>query len=380
MAARKGLARLVRLCCLLAALGYGGWYAYDELFKPGEIRRRVHEELTARFEGVDVEIGSARMRPFLGGVNVSDLKLIRRDDPTRTPFLHVPHAVIWHDKAEFPHRIDPAKIELEDARLRLVRERHGKWNVEGITKPIADGEQAPVLVLKKARVEVIDQKAGSSAVLDLQEMDVTVINDPVDGLHVRGEGQVDADRPVPRSRAIRERASGRPGTLDLGGIVLGERPGPTGRHGRPGGGRALADRQRDRVVAERAGPGSRAGSRRSPTTPNSSCATADVPTRPCPARSNNRTQGAGPGRRLTVENLTGKLGDSGVTSSWRWTPPRPSPAATVVLLCDRRSGGTRPAGRGDRCPTCWSARTCSSACRRVCRGPGDVFTRPGRRT
>ena len=36
MAARKGLARLVRLCCLLAALGYGGWYAYDELFKPGQ--------------------------------------------------------------------------------------------------------------------------------------------------------------------------------------------------------------------------------------------------------------------------------------------------------------------------------------------------------
>src|SRR6478736_6980461 len=119
MAARKGLIRLARLASVLAALGYGGWYAYDELCKPGEIKRRVVEELSARFDGVDVEVGHARLRPFLGGVNVTDLKLIRRDDPTRTPFLHVPHAIIWHDKAEFPRRFSPAKIELEDAHLRL---------------------------------------------------------------------------------------------------------------------------------------------------------------------------------------------------------------------------------------------------------------------
>src|SRR5688572_25556782 len=178
MAARKALGKVVRVVVILAALGYGGHYAYDHLFQPGEIRRRVLEELTARFEGVDVEVGSARMRPFLGGVNVSDLKLIRRDDPTRTPFLHVPHAVIWHDKAQFPNRIAPAKIELEDAHIRLVRNTAGKWNVEVISKPPGAGERAPVLVLKKARVEVVDQRAGTSAVLDLQEMDLTVINDP----------------------------------------------------------------------------------------------------------------------------------------------------------------------------------------------------------
>src|SRR6476620_7378235 len=132
MAARKGVARLVRVGILLALLGYGGWYAYDELFQPGEVKRRVEEELTARFEGVDVEVGSARMRPFLGGVNVTDLKLIRRDDPTRTPFLLVPQAVIWHDKAQFPHRIAAGKIELDDAQGRLVRDKSGKWNIEGI--------------------------------------------------------------------------------------------------------------------------------------------------------------------------------------------------------------------------------------------------------
>lgn len=219
MAARKGLARLVRVCCLLAALGYAGWYAYDETFKPGEIKRRVQEELTARFEGVDVEIGSARMRPFLGGVNVTDLKLIRRDDPTRTPFLHVPHATIWHDKADFAKRFTPAKIELEDARLRLVRDAKGKWNVEGITKPIADGEQSPVLILKKARVEVVDQKVGTSAMLDLQEMDVTVINDPATVYNFEAKGKANPIGPF-HARGRFESGVGASGSLELSSITI----------------------------------------------------------------------------------------------------------------------------------------------------------------
>jgi hypothetical protein len=222
MAARKGLVRLARLACVLAALGYGGWYAYDELFKPGEIKRRVIEELTARFEGVDVEVGHARLRPFLGGVNVSDLKLIRRDDPTRTPFLNVPHAVIWYDKADFAHRLQPAKIELEDATLRIVREPNGKWNLDGVAKPTPDGEQAPVFVLRKAHVEVIDGKTGSSAVLDLQEMDLTVINDPVTTYTFEARGKSVPIGPF-HARGKFEKGVGAAGTLDLGSIALGER-------------------------------------------------------------------------------------------------------------------------------------------------------------
>lgn len=221
MAARMGLARLVRVCCLLAALGYGGWYAYDEMFKPGEVRRRVQEELTARFEGVDVEVGSARLRPFLGGVNVSDLKLIRRDDPTRTPFLHVPNAIIWHDKADFSRRLTPSKIELEDAHLRLIRDAKGKWNIEGIAKPANEGEQAPVLLLKKMHVEVIDQKIGSSAVLDIQEMDVTVINDPATVYTFEAKGKAKPIGPF-FARGRFEKGVGASGNLDLNSIAIGE--------------------------------------------------------------------------------------------------------------------------------------------------------------
>jgi hypothetical protein len=220
MPARMGPGRFVRIVGVLAALAYGGWYAYDELFKPGEVRRRVTEELTARFEGVDVEVGSARMRPFLGGVNVSDLKLIRRDDPTRTPFLHVPHAVIWLDKADLSRRFSAGKIEFDDARLRLIRDPTGKWNVEGITKPTAGGDQAPILILKKARVEVIDLRTGTAAVLDLQEMDLTVINDPANVFTFEAKGKSTPVGPF-HARGRFESGVGASGTLDLNGIVLG---------------------------------------------------------------------------------------------------------------------------------------------------------------
>jgi hypothetical protein len=216
----KGLSRVVRVCAVVAALGYGGYYAYDRLLQPDEIRRRVIEEMTAKFEGVDVEVGHARMRPFLGGINVSDLKLIRRDDPTRTPFLHVPHAVIWHDKADIARRLSPAKIELEDAHLRLVRDAAGKWNVADVMKPAGHGDQAPVFVLKKAKVEVIDQASGSSAVLEFQEMDVSVVNDPAKVYTFEARGRSTPIGPF-TAKGRYEIGHGANGTLDLGGVVLG---------------------------------------------------------------------------------------------------------------------------------------------------------------
>ena len=217
--AARGRARLVRVGILLALLGYGGWYAYDELFQPGEAKRRVEEELTARFEGVDVEVGSARLR-LLGGVNVSDLKLIRRDDPTRTPFLHVPMPQSGTIKVRLP-RLTPAKVELEDAKLRLVRDATGKWNVDGIAKQSTGSEQMPVLVLKKAHVEVIDQKTGSSALLDLQEMDVTVINDPATVFTFEARGKAAPIGPF-NARGRFEQAVGASGNFDLTSITLGD--------------------------------------------------------------------------------------------------------------------------------------------------------------
>ena len=132
-----------------------------------------------------------------------------------------PSAIIWHDKADFSRRLTPSKIELEDAHLRLIRDSKGKWNVEGITKPANEGEQAPVLLLKKMHVEVIDQKLGSSAVIDIQEMDVTVINDPATVYNFEAKGKANPIGPF-FARGRFEASVGANGNLDLGSIKLGD--------------------------------------------------------------------------------------------------------------------------------------------------------------
>src|SRR5262245_11588082 len=331
MAARKGLVRLVWLGCLLAAAGYGGWYAYDELFKPGEIRRRVLEELTAKFDDVDVEIGSARMRPFLGGVNVTDLKLIRRDDPTRTPFLHVPHAIIWHDKAQFPHRIVPGKIELEDAHLRLVRDTAGKWNVAGITKPAGEGDRAPVLVLKKARVEVIDEKTGSTAVLDLQEMDLTVINDPVTVFTFEAKGKSMPIGPF-HARGRYERGVGAAGTLDLGGIVLGTELARLVGMASP---EAVEHLQTVNGVATSRTRWTWKPGRQPPIAYDTEFELRDGrcsnPALPAPVDQLALKARIKDGD-LTLESLTAKLGGSGVSVKLEIDPPKAEPGAPLVLI------------------------------------------------
>ena len=331
MAARKGLVRLARLVCVLAALGYGGWYAYDELFKPGEIKRRVIEELSARFEGVDVEVGHARLRPFLGGVNVSDLKLIRRDDPSRTPFLHVPHAVIWYDKADFAHRLRPAKIELEDAKLRVVRDPNGKCNLEGIAKPTPDGEQAPVFVLRKAHVEVVDARTGSSAVLDLQEMDVTVVNDPVTTYTFEARGKSTPIGPF-HARGKFEKGVGAAGTLDLGSIVLGERLAELVGMAAP-----------EAVVPLRTITGTASCRTRWTWKPGRQPALSyetdfelrdgrcTGPNLPAPLEQLALKARVKDGE-LKVDSLTGRLGGSGLTVKLDLDAPRPEPGCQIILL------------------------------------------------
>ncbi len=80
----------------VAGLVAAAWVA-SSWVSPERVRQKVVEHLAEQFDGVDVHVGSARMR-ILGGIAVTDLKLTRRGDPA--PFLVVPAAVIYHDKEQ----------------------------------------------------------------------------------------------------------------------------------------------------------------------------------------------------------------------------------------------------------------------------------------
>src|SRR4051794_4759560 len=82
----------------VAVLAAFGWVA-NSWVSPERVREQVIAHLHEQFDGIDIHIGSARMR-ILGGIAVSDLRLTRPGDPAGRPFLVVPSAVIYHDKEQ----------------------------------------------------------------------------------------------------------------------------------------------------------------------------------------------------------------------------------------------------------------------------------------
>ena len=73
----------------------------------------------------------------------------RRDEFDRGDFLYVPSAVIHHDKE---HLLDGTlgvlKIEMERPRLRIVRERDGRFNLSGLLAPPDFKKRVPTLILQ----------------------------------------------------------------------------------------------------------------------------------------------------------------------------------------------------------------------------------------
>ena len=81
-----------------------------------------------------VSVESARLR-LLGGIAVSDLRMARRDDldtqrlPLRPLRRHLPR------QGTAPRgRLAIRKVELNRPRLRLVRERDGRWNLNDVCR------------------------------------------------------------------------------------------------------------------------------------------------------------------------------------------------------------------------------------------------------
>ena len=176
MAARKWLIRSVFPLLILTAVGGGLWiYSY---MKPAYVRQQIIRYLETEFPELQVEVGSAYLRLF-GGISVSDLRLTRKDDPSGTPFLIVPHAMLVHDKEAFQRgEILLRKVELTEPRLRLERFASGKWNIEDLFRSGKQNKVPPTMIVKNASLTFIDQRIGKEVLLEVNETDLTILNDP----------------------------------------------------------------------------------------------------------------------------------------------------------------------------------------------------------
>src|SRR3712207_1272071 len=97
MRAHKWLVRGLVFTMLLGMVGAG--VLYQRWTDPVVVRGQVITSLGDQFPGAHVTLEAARLR-ILGGILLTDLRLIRRDDKTRTDFAYIPSGVIYHDKEQ----------------------------------------------------------------------------------------------------------------------------------------------------------------------------------------------------------------------------------------------------------------------------------------
>jgi hypothetical protein len=159
---------------------------------PEAVRAAVLLQLHDQFPGAEASLDSASLR-LLGGISLTGLRLCRRDDPTHTPFLEAPAAVLWHDKEQLAreHRIVLRKIELHQPKLRLDRGPDGRWNVEDLARPGRPEQPLPILVVHQGSVRITDRLGAGHPAVELHDLRLDLLCDPPFVAQVRAQAACD---------------------------------------------------------------------------------------------------------------------------------------------------------------------------------------------
>jgi len=219
-AVRSGLIRGLILAGV-AAVGVLAWVA-STWVSPERVREQVVAALHDQLDGVDVRVGSARMR-ILGGIAVRDLTLTRRGDPPDQPFLVVPVALLFHDKEQLNRgRLVIRRIELENPTLHLERSADGKWNVADLVRPGPADRPVPSFQAKGATVTVTDRSPEALPAVKLTDAQLFLQTELVSLLTLDARGTTDLFGPV-EVKARFERLSRKTVIdLDLKALPLGD--------------------------------------------------------------------------------------------------------------------------------------------------------------
>ncbi len=218
MAWRKCLVRGLSFTALGAILlGVG---LYQVWTNPAATRAIVLEKLALKFHGANVRLEAAQMR-LLGGIAVHELRMSRRES-LDADFLCVPSGVIYHDKEQLLNGVLAIrKIELFRPTLRIIRERDGSLNLAGIVKTDPN-ERMPTLIIKEGTVFLEDRAASPGAALvELKDVNLTVLNDPLETLHIDGTGHCDVAGSLHLSARVQRKTDEATAVLDAPSILVG---------------------------------------------------------------------------------------------------------------------------------------------------------------
>jgi hypothetical protein len=220
MGCRKWLVRGLVFSALggvgLTALVYVAWTC------PTAMRGQVLAKVSARFIGATVTVESAHLR-LLGGTAVREVRLVRRSGLDNRDLLYVPSGVVYHDKEHLLNgNLSLRKVELDRPVIRLARGRDGKINWEGVLGPVDLNERVPTIVIRHGTLLIEDDGDGpGTPIVEIHDLNLTVINDPLPTFVIEGAGRTDIAGPVKiNARILRANAAGS-ASVELPAIPVG---------------------------------------------------------------------------------------------------------------------------------------------------------------
>ncbi len=184
------------------------YFAYSLYTNPTATRKTVLDKLSEKFLGATTSLQSARLN-LLEGISLSELRMARRDDLDNSDFLYVPSAVLYHDKEQLLHgKLALRKIVLNRPQLRILLDRNGRCNLTGLLGPVDPNERVPTLVFQQGTIMIEDRRlAVGKSILEVRNVNLTILNDPLPTLVVEGGGQTDVLGPL-QFRAEAQRVGG----------------------------------------------------------------------------------------------------------------------------------------------------------------------------
>jgi AsmA-like C-terminal region len=211
---RKWLVRILVFSTLGGLAGLG--LAYQAWTNPTATRQQVLDTMNDRFSGATVSLESARLR-LLGGIAFSDLRLARKDDPEKQDFLHVPSGVLFHDKEHLRDgKVAIRQIQLDRPRLHVVREKDGRLNLDGVIGEVTLKERVPTIVWQQGTIVIEDRGLSTvTPVVEIKDVALTLINDPLPTLNIEFSGQTDVAGKITGSFKVDRATGATTGTLDL---------------------------------------------------------------------------------------------------------------------------------------------------------------------
>jgi len=173
---------LVRLLAsaVLLALGYFAWryVAIDRLDE--EIRLRVQAKFRQHYQGLLVDVQSAR-RLEGQGIEIRGLTIREVDRTDEPPLLYVDQILAYCNTAlpDFlTQEPEVHRVAMRRAKVHAVRRTNGFWNVRHLLPPPKFSDRSPPIAFEDCTVDILDQSHPEADPHQWRNLHVTLTPDP----------------------------------------------------------------------------------------------------------------------------------------------------------------------------------------------------------